>query len=412
MNILITSVSKKVLLVKKFKQVLSEFSDGKIICADINPESIGLKFGDKSYITVRNTFDNFIENLLEICSKENIKLIIPTSCADVKIFSENINKFGEIRVMVCNKETVEICQNKKKFIDFCIYNNFNVPKTYSRIDEQYLPLFCKPIFGKSSQNLYKLVTKLDVNKFLEINREEDFIIQEMIEDEEFTIDYFGDFNGNFIDLCIRRRLEITGGESTISEIIKNEIIFEKCKNIGEKLKLIGHNNIQVFFNEETGNLKFIEINNRFGGCSNLSLESGLNSVHYLLELIKYGKVNKKEISENKVYKYTTDLIIPKELPKGKIYCIDIDGTICTETHGKYDDCKPIQNVIDKVNLLYENGNEIILYTARGAKSGYNWYDYTKNQVDLWNVKYSKLIMGKPFADYYIDNKAINVFDWI
>ena len=44
---------------------------------------------------------------------------------------------------------------------------------------------------------------------------------------------------------------------------------------------------------------------------------------------------------------------------------DLDGTLCTNTNGKYKDAKPIKERIEKVNNLYEEGNQIIILTARG-----------------------------------------------
>jgi len=35
------------------------------------------------------------------------------------------------------------------------------------------------------------------------------------------------------------------------------------------------------------------------------------------------------------------------------------------------------------------------------------YDLTKQQLEEWGVKYHELIMGKPHADYFIDDKGVN-----
>ena len=110
-----------------------------------------------------------------------------------------------------------------------------------------------------------------------------------------------------------------------------------------------------------------------------------------------------------MYRYLTDTFVNENIAN-KVFCIDIDGTICTE-NVKYEDAKPIDKVIDKINNLYNN-NIINLYTARGASSGIDWRTLTEKQLIDWGVKYHKLIMGKPFADYYIDNKATDVFDWV
>ena len=103
--------------------------------------------------------------------------------------------------------------------------------------------------------------------------------------------------------------------------------------------------------------------------------------------------------------------VPKNLTeKNKIYCIDIDGTLCTEDC-EYKDAQPIQKVINKINTLYEH-NKIILYTARGYTSKKDWRELTEEQLEKWGVKYHTLILQKPFADYYIDNKAIDILDWV
>ena len=90
--------------------------------------------------------------------------------------------------------------------------------------------------------------------------------------------------------------------------------------------------------------------------------------------------------------------------------IDIDGTICKNASGRspYDDCVPIQERIDKVNKLYDEGNTITYWTARGSQSGKNFQDITKKQLQEWGCKYHHLLFGKPFYDLYIDDKSHNV----
>jgi capsule biosynthesis phosphatase len=99
----------------------------------------------------------------------------------------------------------------------------------------------------------------------------------------------------------------------------------------------------------------------------------------------------------------------------KTYVIDIDGTICSDSFGQYEKAEPIKSRIDFVNKLYLEGNQIIFFTARGMKTFENnvnnsinkWEELTKKQLDAWGVRYHKLILGKPAADLYIDDKGIN-----
>jgi len=98
------------------------------------------------------------------------------------------------------------------------------------------------------------------------------------------------------------------------------------------------------------------------------------------------------------------------------YVVDIDGTICDKPTGifadaDYEDSQPIQERIDKINQLYDEGHTIIFLTARGMGRTNNsnpglFEDLTKKQLKEWGVKYHRLFMGKPAGDFYIDDKAI------
>jgi hypothetical protein len=94
-----------------------------------------------------------------------------------------------------------------------------------------------------------------------------------------------------------------------------------------------------------------------------------------------------------------------------VYCFDIDGTLCTNTDGEYAKAEPFPEMIAQVNSLFGAGHRILLYTARGATTGIDWRNVTVRQLEAWNVSYHQLFMGKPTADVYIDDKAINLIDW-
>tara|TARA_R110000822_G_scaffold33412_4_gene95278 strand:+ start:1408 stop:1704 length:297 start_codon:yes stop_codon:yes gene_type:complete len=90
-----------------------------------------------------------------------------------------------------------------------------------------------------------------------------------------------------------------------------------------------------------------------------------------------------------------------------IIYVDIDETICSFSNGEYSLAEPIKNRIDKINKLYEEGNTIIYWTARGTVTSINWFQTTQKQLEEWGCKYSELRMGKPYYDLFIDDKNIN-----
>ena len=67
--------------------------------------------------------------------------------------------------------------------------------------------------------------------------------------------------------------------------------------------------------------------------------------------------------------------------------------------------------IKKANKLYDDGNTIVYWTARGATTGIDWTDLTAQQLKKWGAKYHELKLDKPFYDLFIDDKVINTEDW-
>ena len=95
-----------------------------------------------------------------------------------------------------------------------------------------------------------------------------------------------------------------------------------------------------------------------------------------------------------------------------IYYIDIDETIAdTPADRDYNKSKPIYENIQKANRLFDEGNHIVYWTARGTGSGIDWREVTEKQFESWGVKYHKLLFGKPIYDFLICDKAMNTEDW-
>ena len=99
----------------------------------------------------------------------------------------------------------------------------------------------------------------------------------------------------------------------------------------------------------------------------------------------------------------------------KRYCFDIDGTICNNTWGEYEKAFPYPDRIEYVNQLYDSGNHITYLTARGMgtcdgdvlRAYAKLYNFTYEQLSEWGCKFHELRLGKPNADYYIDDKGIS-----
>lgn len=91
-----------------------------------------------------------------------------------------------------------------------------------------------------------------------------------------------------------------------------------------------------------------------------------------------------------------------------IIYVDIDETICVSPESRdYSLATPIVENINKINKMYDDGNQIVYWTARGTVTGIDWTDLTKKQLTKWGAKHHDVKLGKPHFDLYICDKSIN-----
>lgn len=98
--------------------------------------------------------------------------------------------------------------------------------------------------------------------------------------------------------------------------------------------------------------------------------------------------------------------------KKKIFCFDLDNTLCVTQGNKYHKSKPNKEAIKTLNLLFSKGHKIKIYTARfmgrsndKIKNKKALYLKISKQLKNFGIKYHKLFLSKPSADTYIDDKA-------
>jgi len=100
-------------------------------------------------------------------------------------------------------------------------------------------------------------------------------------------------------------------------------------------------------------------------------------------------------------------------------CFDLDNTLVTypSIPGDYTTVKPIATNIQLLNRLKKAGHEIIIYTARRMAThkhniGRVMKDIariTLDTLDTLEIEYDEIIFGKPIADIYIDDRAMNPY---
>lgn len=109
------------------------------------------------------------------------------------------------------------------------------------------------------------------------------------------------------------------------------------------------------------------------------------------------------------------------MSRRKTLVIDMDGTICTQVEREdYEKAEPRLEVIRKVNQLWMDGWDVIVFTARGMTSlrgdvgaiEQKYRKMTEEWLDNHRVCYTKVIFGKPSADVYVDDKGQSIEEFV
>lgn len=97
----------------------------------------------------------------------------------------------------------------------------------------------------------------------------------------------------------------------------------------------------------------------------------------------------------------------------KTIVFDFDNTIAMHQGRDWENAKPNVELIKKLNNLHDLGYRIVILTSRGSLSCntleqriVNNYSQIESWLNKHDVKYDELSFAKPYAEYYIDDKAL------
>jgi carbamoyl-phosphate synthase large subunit len=258
-----------------------------VIATDCNPCSIGLHLCDKGYVVPKGDDPKFIKEIIKICENEKPNAIISGPEEEVINFSREKDLFDELGILLLcpNYESVGICMDKVKTNNALSKLNIPVPEIYNE-SEIVFPCIIKPRSGRGGRGIYKIENEDDFNFFK--TKVDNLMIQEFVDGEEYTIDTFADRDGTPLSVIPRLRLLTESGISVKGMTVNDLKIIEYCKKIVKELRLFGPSCIQCI-KDKQGDVKFLEINPRFGGGSVLSIKSDPTIMQNLIKIIKGEK---------------------------------------------------------------------------------------------------------------------------
>lgn len=285
MNILITSAGQRVSLVRAFQNELKKtYPQKKVFTTDMFPElSAACNISDQYFKVKRVTDPDYVSELIEICLRYEIGMVVPTIDTELMVLAENKSRMLEagIHTIISSPSFIEQCRDKRKIHTFFEERKIDVPKGIDKNNPSF-PLFIKPYDGSLSVNTFVIDRAEQLTAFHLSN--EKLLFMEYIgkEHDEYTVDMYYDRQHHVKCIVPRKRILVRAGEVNKGLTCKNAIVPFLKQKLNYIDGAVGCLTAQVFFNRTTERIIAIEINARFGGGYPLSYRAGANYPLWLI----------------------------------------------------------------------------------------------------------------------------------
>ena len=243
--------------IKIFSYELSDI----VPISDISTVIIGLKFKDQ----------NIKQHLIKTIKDFKINIVIPLMDEAIPICASIKSDVKNILILSSDQNISTIMYDKCLANQWFVENGFDVP------DNKKFPLILKPKFGFGSKGI-QIVNSLEQLNL--IQNKSNFLIQEYIDGIQYTVDAYVDIYKNILGVVPRKRIQVVGGEVSISMTIEHQRICNISKQIIQKANLMGPITIQ--FIQSISSLYIMEVNPRFGGGVINSIEAGFDIPYLIL----------------------------------------------------------------------------------------------------------------------------------
>lgn len=274
-----------------------------IVGTDCNPHYLCSGYGFASVVEHLPYYNDssYASCLVSLLEKYEIDCIIPVHDREIEVICslKEQNKINNVEVVSNSSKVINLCNDKTEINQY-LEDIVKVPKMYYDTANVEFPVIVKENKGVSSRDVF-VANHLDELIGVDIH---EFLIQEYVEGEEYTVDCYTSYiDSSIFYYSVRRRIETKSGMSTKSEIINLPVLGELCEKIHRRLNYKGVSNIQFIIRNNIP--YFIEINPRFAGAGILTYKSGYNFPLFSVEELCNKNVCNNAILQigNKMVRY-------------------------------------------------------------------------------------------------------------
>jgi carbamoyl-phosphate synthase large subunit len=289
-NILVSSVGRRVGLVACLRDsIAARRPQAKVFGVDCSGTAPAAFMVDGAERVPRCTDQGFVDAIGDFCASHEVELIVPTIDTELPVYAAAWNLFAAAGVNVCisSPATVRICCDKIETNRWLVANGFPTVRQTGIADALAdpnawpFPLIAKPFNGSASVGVRRVQTRIELESLAAANGA--YIVQELGRGREFTINVYVDRSGQCVCAVPHWRVEIRSGEVSKGLTVKDGRLIDLARRVGQALPgAYGALNIQCFM-DDSGAIKIIEMNARFGGGYPLAHRAGARFTDWLLD---------------------------------------------------------------------------------------------------------------------------------
>jgi carbamoyl-phosphate synthase large subunit len=249
----------------------------RLVAACVDPDAPALFRADARYVSPPAADPGFGDWLVDVCEREGVDAVLSGVEPVLEALAAGVDGLRATCV-VSPPEVLEVGQDKLLTCRWLEKQGFAAPRCIDEGDKADYPLIAKPRRGRSAGGVTEIVEPF-------IGRD-DYVVQERLEGDEFTVGCFCDREGQLRGSVAMRR-ELSHGTTVRAECGSYPEVRSEAERMAEKLRPLGPLNVQLKLTED-GPVAF-ELNVRFSGTTPLRARLGFNEVEAALRHLVLGE---------------------------------------------------------------------------------------------------------------------------
>ena len=279
----------------------------RLTIADADENALGRHLVQRFFRIPKAGEASFVDEVLSLCQRENIQIIMPLVTRELFPFSQHRQRFENagVKVLVSAPQSIEVANDKAACYRFLKEKGIAVPNFFlAKTTEEFIhaafelghphEAFCfKPAVANGSRGFRIVSDSINESELLFQNKPYNtyitythalnillsqpfppLVVTEYLPGEEYSVDCLADHGKTMLALP-RLRQKMINGISVQGTFVKDDAIIDYCRQIIEAIGLHGNIGIQLRRSKD-GVPLLLEINPRVQGTIVAGLGAGVN----------------------------------------------------------------------------------------------------------------------------------------